>query len=124
MYQLNSTADFHFFNCPGCRIFILCEIHCYLCPHIFWVYYFNFSQCVLVSSHDTAKLFCMLDIPKDTPLLLLIYSDLSEFISGYYAKFFFFKMYCLGKNQFNEHTYFRMVTLVVVCSVIIILHSS
>ena len=22
-------------NCPGCRIFILYEIHCYLCPHIF-----------------------------------------------------------------------------------------
>ena len=24
---------------------ILCEIHCYLCPHIFWVYYFSLSQC-------------------------------------------------------------------------------
>ena len=58
---------------------------------------------LLVSSRDTAKLFCMLDIPKDTPLLLLIYSDLSGFISGYYAKFFFFKMYCLGKNLFNGH---------------------
>ena len=61
---------------------------------------------LLVSSHDTAKLFCMLDIPKDTPLLLLIYSDLSEFISGYYAKFFCFKMYRLGKNQFSEHECF------------------
>ena len=85
---------------------------------------------LLVSSRDTAKLFCMLDIPKDTPLLLLIYSDLSGFISGYYAKFFFFKMYCLGKNLFNGHewvyqilfpfcqlfqVYSRMVTLVV-CS--------
>ena len=38
--------DFHFFNCPGFRIFILCEIHCYLCPHIFWVYHFSLSQCV------------------------------------------------------------------------------
>ena len=23
----------------------LCEIHCYLCPHIFWVCYFSLSQC-------------------------------------------------------------------------------
>ena len=38
------SQDFHFFNCPGCRIFILCEIYCYLCPHIFWVYYFSLSQ--------------------------------------------------------------------------------
>ena len=75
----------------------------------------------------------MLDIPKDTPLLLLIYSDLSEFISGYYAKFFVSKIYCLGKNQFNEHewvyqilfpfcllfqVYFRLVTLVAECSVL------
>ena len=63
-YQLNSTANpahlprkltkwaimavllapkrppgFWFFQLPwaGCRIFILCEIHCYFCPHIFWV---------------------------------------------------------------------------------------
>ena len=57
---------------------------------------------LLVSSRDTAKLFCMLDIPKDTPLLLLIYSDLSGFISGYYAKFFFFKMYCLGKKSIQR----------------------
>ena len=28
------------------RIFILCEIHCYFCPHILWVYYFRLSQCV------------------------------------------------------------------------------
>ena len=33
-----------FFNCPGCRISILCEIHCYLYPHIFWVHYFSLSQ--------------------------------------------------------------------------------
>ena len=36
---------FSFFNCPGCRIFILCEIHCYLSAHIFGVYYFKLSQC-------------------------------------------------------------------------------
>ena len=59
-YQLNSTANLAnfarngidwqcqlfswqlkygplFFNCPGCRITILSEIHCYLCPHIFEV---------------------------------------------------------------------------------------
>ena len=28
-----------------CLIFILYEIHCYFCPHIFWVYYFSLSQC-------------------------------------------------------------------------------
>ena len=32
---------------PACQLFILCEIHCYFCPHIFWVYYFSLSQCVL-----------------------------------------------------------------------------
>ena len=26
----------NFFNCPGCRIFILCEIHCYLCLPKSW----------------------------------------------------------------------------------------
>ena len=31
--------------CHGCRIFILCEIHCYWSAHIFWVYYFSLSQC-------------------------------------------------------------------------------
>ena len=45
-YLQNSSQDFHyFFICPGCRIFILCEIHCYFCPHIFGVYYFSLSQC-------------------------------------------------------------------------------
>ena len=44
----NGSQDFYFFNCLGCRIFILCEIHCYLCPHIFWVYYFSLSQCVVL----------------------------------------------------------------------------
>ena len=39
------SQDFDFFNCHGCRIFILCEIHCYFCPHIFWVYYFSLRQC-------------------------------------------------------------------------------
>ena len=34
-----------FFNCHRCRIFILCEIHCYFCPHILWIYYFCLSQC-------------------------------------------------------------------------------
>ena len=28
------SQDFDCFNCHGCRIFILCEIHCYFCPHI------------------------------------------------------------------------------------------
>ena len=65
MYQLNSTANsahsarffgeraklavqfsswqlrnrpqyFNFFNCPGCPILILCEIHCYICPPKNW----------------------------------------------------------------------------------------
>ena len=35
------------FNCHGCRLFILCEIHCYLSDHIFLVYYFSLSQCGL-----------------------------------------------------------------------------
>ena len=38
----NVSQDFH---CPWCRILNLCEIHCYLCPNIFWVYYFSHSQC-------------------------------------------------------------------------------
>ena len=36
-----------FFNCHGCPLFILCESHFYLCPHIFWVYHFSLSKCVL-----------------------------------------------------------------------------
>ena len=40
----HGSQDFDFFNWHGCRLFILCEIHCYLCPHIFWVYYFSLSQ--------------------------------------------------------------------------------
>ena len=32
----NGPQDFEFVNCPGCRIFILCEIHCYLCPPKSW----------------------------------------------------------------------------------------
>ena len=35
------SQDFDFFNCHGCRIFILCEIHCYFCPHILRVYYYS-----------------------------------------------------------------------------------
>jgi hypothetical protein len=31
----NGPQGFNIFNCPGCRIFILCEIHCYLCPPFF-----------------------------------------------------------------------------------------
>ena len=27
----------------------LCETHCYLCPHIFLVYYFILSQCEFIS---------------------------------------------------------------------------
>ena len=41
----NGSMDFQFFICPGCRIFILCEIHCYFCPHIFCVNHFSLSQC-------------------------------------------------------------------------------
>ena len=26
---------------------ILCEIHCFFCLHIFWVYYFGLSKCAL-----------------------------------------------------------------------------
>ena len=33
----NGPQDFDFFNCHGCRLFILCEIHCYLCPRIFGI---------------------------------------------------------------------------------------
>ena len=43
----NGSQDFNFFNCHGCRLFILCEIHCNLSSHIFWVYYgvyFSLSQ--------------------------------------------------------------------------------
>ena len=35
-YLQNGPQDFNFFNCPGCWIFILCEIHCYLCPPKSW----------------------------------------------------------------------------------------
>ena len=44
-YLQNSSQDFHFFNCPGCWIFILCEIHRYFYHHIFLVYNFSLSQC-------------------------------------------------------------------------------
>ena len=43
---LYGSQDFDSFNCHRCRLFISCEIHCYFCPHIFWVYYFSLSQCV------------------------------------------------------------------------------
>ena len=32
----NGPQDLNFFNCPGCRTFILCEIHRYLCPPKSW----------------------------------------------------------------------------------------
>ena len=32
------TKHFYFFNCHGCRLFILCEIHCYLSPTFLWYY--------------------------------------------------------------------------------------
>ena len=41
----NGSHNFDFFSCHGCPLFILCEIHCFLCLHIFWVYYFSLSQC-------------------------------------------------------------------------------
>ena len=41
----NGSQDFDFFICHGCRLFISCEIHYYLCPQIFWVYYFSLRQC-------------------------------------------------------------------------------
>ena len=41
----NGSQEFDFFNCLGCQIFILCAIHCYFCPHIFWVYYSCLSHC-------------------------------------------------------------------------------
>ena len=31
-----APQDFDFFNCPGCWIFILCEIHCYIYPPKSW----------------------------------------------------------------------------------------
>ena len=45
--SLAGSQDFYFFNRHGCRLFILCEIHCYLCPHIFRVYYFSLSLCAM-----------------------------------------------------------------------------
>ena len=33
----NGPQDLNFFNYPGYQIFIICEIHCYLRPSIFWV---------------------------------------------------------------------------------------
>ena len=45
--QIGQTGsqDFDFFNCHVCRLFISYEIHCYFCPHMFCVNYFNLSQC-------------------------------------------------------------------------------
>ena len=48
-----------FFNCHGCRFFILCEIHCYLCPRIFGVQWFSLSQgrwIILNTQNDFRKL--------------------------------------------------------------------
>ena len=42
---LNGSQDFHFFNCPGWRIFILCEIHWDPCPRIFDTYYSMYRPC-------------------------------------------------------------------------------
>ena len=42
-----APQDLNFFHCHGCRLFILCEIHRYFCPHIFWLCYFSLSQYVL-----------------------------------------------------------------------------
>ena len=51
--QKNSLATHIFFDLclfkPFCPVAnfeqqSICEIHCYLCPHIFWVYYFSLSQ--------------------------------------------------------------------------------
>ena len=54
----NGSQDFDFFNCHGCRLSILCEIHCYLDPHILWVYYFSLSQCDILGSSSTVLPAC------------------------------------------------------------------
>ena len=69
----NGSKDFAFFNSHGCRLFILCEIRCYFCPYIFWVYYFSLSQCVLVLAQWSPP------STKDTELAL----KTSEYVLGY-----------------------------------------
>ena len=76
----NSSQDFDFFNCHVCRIFILCEIHCYFCSHIFWVYYFGLSQCdcAFASSSVQELLFITHEIQLPKPLKSYNLSLLTE----------------------------------------------
>ena len=64
-----------------CRLFISCEIHCYMCPHIFWVYHFSLSQCD-----------CALFLFSDTGISLQIqmYQLYSEFFVFVFSALFSF----------------------------------
>ena len=44
-YLRNGSQDFRFFNCLGCRIFILCEIYWDPCPRIFHTWYTIYRNC-------------------------------------------------------------------------------
>ena len=56
-YLLNSSQDFHSFNCSRCRMFILFDIHWDPCPQIFQGYHFFYRYCeqgrILVTTHST-----------------------------------------------------------------------
>jgi hypothetical protein len=43
-HNLKGSQDFDFFNCNGCRIFILYEIHWDPCPRIFGTYYSTYRH--------------------------------------------------------------------------------
>ena len=74
----NGSQDFDFINCHGYRLFILCELHCYLCPHIFWVYYFGLSQCVP----------CSLELASEHCNALAAFRFHSCLAAGHVARFF------------------------------------
>ena len=84
----NGSHDFHFFYCPGCRIFILCEIHWDPCPRIFQGYYFFYRHCELRISWQWGKIMLVklpLVFPSDVRTLYIVGTYLLTYVCMYYA---------------------------------------
>ena len=82
----------------------MCEIHCYFCPHILWVYYFDLSQCDEVLSLHAV---CILQMPE-TALLQEGKKksgqtcELTTFLNSVYCFFCSFPLICFSIDLFVD----------------------
>ena len=73
---------------------MLCEIYCYWCPHIFWVYYFSLSQCVLL----------LYPLKKMWKILIMFYSTKKNFVIHVMA-FFIYVIFWQIRRHFRFRPY-------------------